>query len=40
MADLVIPQSSLADLSYLRQMSPIIAQFLVRSYPHNQPAGE
>ncbi|TNV86541.1 hypothetical protein FGO68_gene8655 [Halteria grandinella] len=29
MADLSIPQSSLADLSYLRQMSPIIAQFLV-----------
>jgi hypothetical protein len=29
MVDLTIPQSALADLSYLRQMSPIIAQFLV-----------
>lgn len=29
MVDLTFPQSALADLSYLRQMSPIIAQFLV-----------
>ena len=29
MADLTFPQSALSDLSFLRQMSPTIAQFLV-----------